>query len=205
MLSRSERTSQRLQPRHSWRADTQREEAPNLGRRAVLNRCDASSLLQSALRAGGGLKVAFANAHTLNLAAADPTYKMALKDFLVFNDGIGVDLASWMKFGGIFPENLNGTDFVPFFLASARESLRLYLIGSSSAVAKATADRFSECWPRHQVVGWRSGFFEDGAEVEDACEAIRAAKPDIVLVGMGNPLQELWISRYAEATGAETS
>ena len=149
--------------------------------------------------------MAFANAHTLNLAAADPTYKMALKDFLVFNDGIGVDLASWMKFGGIFPENLNGTDFVPFFLASARESLRLYLIGSSSAVAKATADRFSECWPRHQVVGWRSGFFEDGAEVEDACEAIRAAKPDIVLVGMGNPLQELWISRYAEATGAETS
>ena len=58
--------------------------------------------------------------------------------------------------------------------------LRLYLLGSSSAVAKVTADRFAECWPRHQVVGWRSGFFEDGAEVEDACEAIRAAKPDVV-------------------------
>ena len=169
---------------------------------AVLNRSDASSFLQSALRAGRELKVAFANAHMLNVAVADPSYKMALKDFLVFNDGIGVDLASWMKFGRFFPENLNGTDFVPFFLSSARELLRLYLLGSSSVVAKVTADRFSEYWPRHRVVGWRSGFFNESSEGEVACEAIRAAKPDVVLVGMGNPVQELWISRYAEATGA---
>jgi alpha-1,3-mannosyltransferase len=170
---------------------------------AVLKRSDASSLMQSALAAGAKLKVAFANAHTLNLAAADPGYRAILRDFLVCNDGIGLDLASWMKFGRFFPENLNGTDFVPFFLSSTSESLRLYLVGSSNAVAKRAAERFAELWPWHTIVGWRNGFFRDGARADDVCQAIRDAKPDVVLVGMGNPLQELWIARNAEVTGAK--
>ena len=169
----------------------------------VLKRGDAIDLIQSASASGKRpLKVAFANANTLNLAAADPAYKSTLREFLMLNDGVGMDLASLMKFGQPFPENLNGTDFVPDFLSSVPKPLRVYLIGSSSHVVEAAAHRFGEWWPRHSIVGFRSGFFGDRREVETACAGIRANSPDVVLVGMGNPLQELWISQNAEATGA---
>ena len=38
--------------------------------------------------------IAFANAHTLNVAAESAAFRAALQNFLVFNDGIGVDIVS---------------------------------------------------------------------------------------------------------------
>jgi len=41
----------------------------------------------------------FANANTLNAAAADERVRSILDQAIVFNDGIGVDIASRMLFG----------------------------------------------------------------------------------------------------------
>jgi alpha-1,3-mannosyltransferase len=170
---------------------------------AVLNRSQAIELVGGALDSGKQLKVAFANANTLNLAFNDAAYRLALDNFLILNDGIGVDLASWMKFGCPFPDNLNGTDFVPSFLSAVCKPLRIYLIGSSPEAAREACAKFAENWPHHQVVGWRSGFFHCQHEIDETCSAIQAASPDVLLVGMGNPQQELWIARNAETTGAK--
>ena len=48
----------------------------------------------------------------------------------------------------------------------------------------------------------RNGFFADAADAEETCRQIRAAHADCVLVGMGNPLQELWIDPFGAKTGA---
>jgi alpha-1,3-mannosyltransferase len=42
----------------------------------------------------------------------------------------------------------------------------------------------------------RDGYFRDEAQILDVCRAINRSKADVVLVGLGNPLQEQWISRY---------
>ena len=39
-------------------------------------------------------------------------------DFLILADGIGVDIAAKLLYGEAFPANLNGTDFIPAFLAA---------------------------------------------------------------------------------------
>jgi alpha-1,3-mannosyltransferase len=170
---------------------------------SVLSRGGAIDYIEKALNAKVRLKVAFANANALNYAAQNSNYRAILGDFLVLNDGIGVDLASRIKFGSPFPTNLNGTDFVPDFLSGIRQRLRLYLIGSSAAVVENAARRFEQRWPHHVVVGWRSGYFQNADELDEASSAIRTAKADVVLVGMGNPQQETWIHRNAEATGAK--
>jgi alpha-1,3-mannosyltransferase len=170
---------------------------------AVLNRSQAIELVGGALDSGKQLKVAFANANTLNLAFNDAAYRLALDNFLILNDGIGVDLASWMKFGCAFPDNLNGTDFVPSFLSAVCKPLRIYLIGSSAEAARQACAGLAERWPRHRIVGWQSGFFHCQHEIDEACSAIQAANPDVLLVGMGNPQQELWIAHNAETTGAK--
>ena len=158
--------------------------------------------LDSAFEGGVHVNLAFANSHTLGLAKRRPDYRRALEGFHVLNDGIGVDIASRIKFGERFPENLNGTDFVPYYLASSRHDLRIYLLGARPEVVEAAAGNLRKEHPRHRIVGHHNGYFK----TEDAhliCGEIRRCEPDVVLVAMGNPLQEFWIEEHGARTGAK--
>jgi alpha-1,3-mannosyltransferase len=167
-----------------------------------LDNRQAIDSLDRAFAAGRRVYVSFANAHALRLARRNESFRNALKDFHVFNDGIGVDIASLALFGRRFVANLNGTDFVPAFLAKTRHSLRVYLVGTSAEAVEKAAAQFKRRYPRHEIVGWRDGFFTSDEDRETTCADICAAGADCVLVGMGNPQQELWISEFGERTGA---
>lgn len=167
---------------------------------SVYLRADAVARLDEAISTEQQLKVAFANAHALNIAATSPDVRKALRDFCILNDGFGVDIASRIKFGRSFPENLNGTDFIPSYLGATCHSIRLFLLGGKPGVAAAAADVLARRFPRHCVVGHHHGYFPDN-QSDEVCELIKAARPDAVLVAMGVPLQELWIARHAPKTG----
>lgn len=144
--------------------------------------------------------VAFANANCLNCAQRDSRLRSALDEALVLNDGIGVDLASRLLFGAQFPDNLNGTDFTPYYLRTTRHHFRLYLLGGRPGIAERAARFLSQACPHHTIVGCRDGYF---GRTEDArvAQAIRAAHADVLLVAMGNPDQELWLRNNLAATG----
>jgi alpha-1,3-mannosyltransferase len=148
------------------------------------------------------LQIVFANAHTLNLARANDKYRALLHDALVLNDGIGVNIASKLKYGQQFCENLNGTDLIPRYLAESRIKLRVFLLGASPDVADACFEQCQLLFPQHQWLGFNSGYISS-AQHHSICERIRDARPDILLVAMGNPLQELWIHQYGASTGAK--
>jgi alpha-1,3-mannosyltransferase len=162
----------------------------------VMTRDEMVGRLDDALDHGQSIPLAFANAHTLNVANQRPGFRALLKRFVVLNDGFGVDIASKMKFGSKFPENLNGTDFVPHFLGATKHRLRIFLLGAHPHVVEAAARRLAATWPQHDIVGVRDGYFRGEQQISDVCGAINRSKADIVLVGLGNPLQEQWISRY---------
>jgi alpha-1,3-mannosyltransferase len=169
-----------------------------------MNRAQAVRRIDNELDSGRRLRVAFANAHTLNLATRNAAFRYALLTrFLVLNDGVGIDIASRWKFGSNFPDNLNGTDFVPHFLGTTRHRLRIFLVGSQPKVVSEAARRFAVTWPRHRIVGTCDGFFRDEAQIEELCKKIREAEADVLLVGLGNPMQELWITKYGPTTGAK--
>lgn len=155
---------------------------------------DAISMLENALSAKRFTKVAFLNAHSANTASDDPDFADILNSFLVLPDGIGVDIAAKMLYGHPFADNLNGTDFVPAFLASIRTPLTVGIVGAIRENGeRATAD-LNESMPQHQFVYVNDGFLS--AEEEPAVlEKIRALRPDILLVAMGVPRQEKWIEK----------
>ena len=161
----------------------------------------AIDILDAHVRHRVPIKVAFANAHTLNTARVNPSYREVLQRFAVFNDGIGVDLASWLRFGERFPDNLNGTDFVPAYLDRARQPLRIFMLGARPQVIERAFEAARRRFPRHEWVGFRDGYFtlDDEAEL---LATLRGERIDLLLVGMGNPLQELWIDRCAAASRA---
>ena len=136
--------------------------------------------------------VFFANAATLNLAAADPAYAQALRSAdMVFGDGTGVRWAALLR-GVRLQANLNGTDIVPELIAR-RPGVRVFLLGGSQEMIAAAAARFPRLFPQAVLAGWRNGYFDHSRSCEVIAQ-INAARPDLLLVGFGNPLQERWIA-----------
>lgn len=143
---------------------------------------------------------AFANAHTINTASTNPELIDALDGATVFNDGVGVDIASKLMFGCRFPENLNGTDLLPKVLSSFSAGTSVFLIGSSDAVVRTAASVFGEKYPHLTVAGCHSGFFEADSEAQ-VLDKISRSDADVVLAGMGQPKQEVWAKRSAHRLG----
>ena len=145
--------------------------------------------------------VAYANAHTLNLASRDSGYKeVLLSSDIVLNDGAGLAIAGRL-FGRPFPDNLNGSDFNPAILEEAAERRwPVYFLGARPGVADEAARRLAERIPGLEVAGTRDGYFER-SESDAVARAIAATGAGVLMVAMGNPLQELWLNRYLEATG----
>ncbi len=158
-------------------------------------------LLDARFERANSTMVAFANAHALNVASKDDHVRAILRKSITLNDGLGVDIASLMLFGKAFPQNLNGTDFIPHYLQNTRHRYRIFLLGSRPGVAERAGKHLSRRFPQHQIVGCHHGHFakDDAAKIN---AMIKASNADIVLVGMGNPQQELWLAGNLEATGA---
>jgi N-acetylglucosaminyldiphosphoundecaprenol N-acetyl-beta-D-mannosaminyltransferase len=161
---------------------------------------EAVDLVAAWLRGPGapGRTLYFANAHTLNLAREDPSYREVLNAAdAVFGDGAGIRLAARLH-GIRLRDNVNGTDFVPRLLReTANRGHSYYLMGDTPEVVRAAAAAAALLFPGWAQVGHHQGFF--GAdENASILEEIRRASPTMLLVGMGNPLQERWIHTHRE-------
>jgi exopolysaccharide biosynthesis WecB/TagA/CpsF family protein len=169
---------------------------------ALLTVGEALAVVERAADADGPAFVAFANAHTLNVAAAEPRLRRALAGAaVVLNDGVGLQLAARMR-GRRFPANLNGTDFVPRILGlAASRGWRVFFLGAAPGVAAAAAAAAAAAQPGLVVAGSRDGYFADTESAGVAAE-VRAAGTDVLLVAMGNPRQEVWLDDWLGATGA---
>ena len=161
---------------------------------------EAVKLIDARYELREGTAIAFANAHTLNVAAENPAFRLALQNALVFNDGLGVDIASRILYGSPFPENLNGTDFVANYLGRTKHRYRIFLLGAKPGIAERATHRLSVACPGHKVVGCRNGHF-DRDQSSEIADLIRCSKADLLLVAMGNPKQELFIHEHLAATG----
>lgn len=132
------------------------------------------------------------NANTLNLAFEDPEYRRVLRDgSTVYGDGTGVRWAARAR-GIRVRDNLVGTDLVPaLFEQTAGRGYRYFLLGAGEETIAAAAE-----YARNHFSGWELAGYHHGYVIEDsatAIEKINAARPHVLLVGMGNPLQERWI------------
>lgn len=157
--------------------------------REFVDRFDSSVL------AGASMKVAFLNANLANIARSDSGLTKQLDDFVVLNDGIGISIASTILHRALFPENMNGTDFIPALLTQTRHSLRIFLLGAKEHTVAKAAEVVTSCWPRHQVVGFHQGYFDEH-DCGDIAAMIANVRPDLLLVALGNPKQEVWTANY---------
>jgi N-acetylglucosaminyldiphosphoundecaprenol N-acetyl-beta-D-mannosaminyltransferase len=149
---------------------------------------------------GGRHRVAYVNAHVLNQSFTNPELRGALQaSDLVYCDGYGVRLAARL-IGLPVPHRMTGADWVWGLAALCEASGRsLYLLGSDPGSSTEAAAALKRWYPRLDVRGAHHGYFELGSPHSDrVLEHIAEHRPDILLVGMGTPQQELWADRYAD-------
>jgi exopolysaccharide biosynthesis WecB/TagA/CpsF family protein len=146
--------------------------------------------------------LAVENVHGLNIAWADPSFRAVLERAdLVLNDGKGVMLAALLG-GRRFPADLNGNYLTPLLLErAAARGWPVYFLGADPGVAEAAAAALRRRYPALEVAGCRHGFIATGEE-DDVVAVVRHSGAGLLLVGMGNPLQERWLDRNMARTGA---
>lgn len=122
------------------------------------------------------------------------------KASLVVADGWPLVMASRL-FGKALPERVPGSDLVPnlFSAASNDRPLRVFLLGAAPGVAIRAAEQIHRRWENVNVVGTYSppiGFEKDEYENAYILGRVALVKPDVLVVGLGAPKQELWVSRF---------
>lgn len=145
----------------------------------------------------GARKVFFTNVHSIHLANRDSDlYRCILNADLVLPDGSGLNIAGKLLKKPV-AENLNGTDFTPIICRMA-ESLgySVYLLGAKPDVIESCRNNLRNQFPDLHIAGSHHGYFDEHEE-EKVIQEINQKKPDILLVAMGSPLQEKWITRNA--------
>ena len=125
---------------------------------------------------------------------------------MVVADGAPLIAASRLL-GKKLPERVAGSDLAPRVLELASQQarnskpLRVFLLGAGPGVAERAAENIRRRWPGVEPVGVYCpplGFEKDEAENEHILAAIAEARPDVVLVGLGAPKQELWVNAHRE-------
>ena len=144
---------------------------------------------------GGRHRVSYVNAHVLNQSQSNPDLRRALQGCdLVYCDGYGVRLAARL-IGLRVPYRMTGADWIWGVAALCQESGRsLYLLGSDPGSSSQAADALRRWYPRLDVRGTHHGYLGLGSPHSDrVVEHIAEHRPDVLLVGMGTPAQELWV------------
>jgi N-acetylglucosaminyldiphosphoundecaprenol N-acetyl-beta-D-mannosaminyltransferase len=125
---------------------------------------------------------------------------------LVLADGWPVVAASRLLRRPL-PGRVPGSDLVPalFEAANRAQGLRVYLLGAAPGVAERAAANIHKRWPAVTVVGQYSpplGFEKDAMENGAILARIHEAQPDVLVVGLGAPKQELWVSTHQKEIAA---
>ena len=113
---------------------------------------------------------------------------------MVLADGVGVTKAASML-GTPLKSRVPGIDFASNVISRlAQRGGSVYLLGAKPLVAEAAAEKLTQTYPGIVIAGTNDGYFTDDAPV---IEKINAARPDFLMVCLGSPKQELWMSANA--------
>jgi len=111
---------------------------------------------------------------------------------LVLADGVGITLGAKIL-GQPLKARVPGVDFAAaLFAEMAKHGQSVFLYGAKPGVADRAGETLKRQYSGLQIAGTADGYGDNAPVVE----AIRAAKPDLLLVCLGAPRQEEFMARY---------
>lgn len=142
-----------------------------------------------------GRYVVTPNPEIVMLAKENPALKEALAGAdIVLPDGAGIVKGAAIL-GRPMKEKVPGIDFACGVMARlAERGGSVYLFGAKPGVAEAAAETLGTKFPGLVISGTSDGYFSDDGPI---IEKIKDAAPDLLLVCLGAPKQELWMAKMS--------
>ena len=146
-------------------------------------------VIHTAVREKRKITITYANQNSLNRAYRDTQISGCFRSFTIIHpDGIGIHLASRLLYGNKgLAKRLTGSDLYGLILADSRMTgMTIFFFGDT----EETVSLLKKNIEKTVCAGAVSGY---GFNTDEVLRQIALAKPDIVMVGLGSPLQEEWI------------
>ena len=138
--------------------------------------------------------------HLQRNAAFYDAYRQA--DFITSDSKYVYWALCWI--GRRIKEKVSGSDIVPTFCHHHRDDpeVRVFLLGAAPGVAQKARERINAREGREIVVGAHGpsmNFVNNEDEINDVLRVINESGATVLIVGLGAPKQEIWITRYRQA------
>lgn len=152
----------------------------------------------------GKLLINTINAHSYNTARKDELFAEALTNGdVLIPDGVSIVKACrWIKAKSLPKERIAGWDLFEFEMNKLEECGRtlrspqrtVMFMGSSQKVLDLIVKRAAEVYPHLKIVTYSPPYKPEFSEEDNKTivEAINAADPDLLWIGMTAPKQEKW-------------
>lgn len=115
---------------------------------------------------------------------------------LVLPDGIGIIIAARILGTPLHNGRVTGIDFsLNLFRYMAERRGSVFLLGSKPGIAEEAGNRIASEYPGLIIAGASDGYFTND---EPVIAQINDANPDLLLVCLGFPKQELWMAANLE-------
>ena len=157
---------------------------------------EALNIALDAIHRRSGGWIVTPNPEIVMLCRENPQLADAVRNAeMVIPDGIGVIYGTRIL-GTPLKERLPGIDFASaLMLEWAAEKGRVYLFGAKPGIAEKAAAFLQTQHDGLEICGVHDGYFSDDAPI---IADINAKKPDLLLVCLGAPKQELWMQANAD-------
>ena len=161
---------------------------------------EAEERADALLCSGAGGYIVTANPEIVLRCREDAAYAAAVNGAkLVLADGVG-DLCAARILGTPLPGRVAGADLVPRLLARlAERGGSVFLYGARPGVAERAGESLQSACPGLRIAGTENGYISDETAL---LEALEREKPDLLLLGLGAPRQELWMARNRQKINA---
>jgi len=160
----------------------------------------AENFIDHALRARGKNLRPFYSSSANGQVIAQCLRNLALRETVLEADQILADGMPMVLFSKLFsansvPERIATTDLVHAVAERAEKArVSFYFLGGTEEINSKAVSAMQAAYPSLVFAGRRNGYFK-AEEEEDVVAHIRAAKPDILWVGLGFPSEQAFVSR----------
>jgi N-acetylglucosaminyldiphosphoundecaprenol N-acetyl-beta-D-mannosaminyltransferase len=163
-----------------------------------MNMKQTVAYLSDAIRGRSVHHVVTANPVMVMTGIEDPSFMAMLRGAdMVVPDGAGLVWAA-SRLGKPVTERVTGYDLVQeLFQVGSAEGWKVYLLGTTQEIIDAAREKIERTYPGLHIVGCRNGYFKSD-EDEQVVDEIRAANPDLLLVGRATYTQDPWIAKYRD-------
>lgn len=164
----------------------------------ILSPYKAISLIESSISNKEKLLVTYLNQHCFNVYSTNKIYKKLLDEkFMVYADGVGINFVNKFVFNKKY-SHFNASDLNDeIFTYLITNNIKFYIVGGDFSKPEIE----NKLIAFGKFAGYSNGFFDE-AGLDEILIKINKAEPEVIILGLGVPKQEIVAEKLSKSVNA---